>query len=346
MLIEASKQRGVNIRVIASDKNMLDYFEPFSGQIQIRFLERSSETKATFVIIDNKYTLDMEIKDDSKNTFENAIGFSIYSSSKASVHSHVAIFDNLWIQAKMYEELKESSRLLEIANQKLEKHYNTQKDFITIAAHELRTPIQPILGLSEVLRSNISSQFEIQMINVIVKNALRLQTLAENLLDVSRIEGSMLNLKKEEIDLGKLVQDITDNFRYQISTDAKKRELKIHDDIKSETIIFADRLRITQVVTNLLNNAIAYTERGTITITVDKSTDSAMISVIDTGIGIPENILTTIFDKFITKSDGGTGIGLFITKGIVEKHGGRIRAENNPDSHGAKFMVTLPLNQI
>lgn len=182
------------------------------------------------------------------------------------------------------------------------------------------------------------------MIDVIVKNAMRLQTLAENLLDVSRIEGGMLSLKKEEINLGKLVQDITDNCRYQISTGAKKRELKIHDDIKSEIVIFADRLRITQVVTNLLNNAIAFTERGTITITVDKNTDNAMISITDTGIGIPESMLGTIFDKFITKSDGGTGIGLFITKGIVEKHGGRIYAGNNPDNHGAKFTVTLPLN--
>ncbi|MDE1842759.1 MAG: HAMP domain-containing histidine kinase [Thaumarchaeota archaeon] len=345
MLTDAAKQRRVNVRVIAGDKTMMEYLEPFSGFIQIRFLERSSETKATFLIVDNKYILDMEIRDDSKNTFEDAIGFAIYSSSKASVHSHVAIFDNLWIQAKMYEELKESSRLLEIINRKLEKHYNTQKDFITIAAHELRTPIQPILGLSEVLKSNISSQFEIQMINVIVKNALRLQTLAENLLDVSRIEGGMMSLKKEEMDLGKLVRDIVDNFRYQISTRTEKKELKIQEEIKSEIIIFADRLRITQVLTNLLNNAIFFTDCGTINVTIDKNIDNAIIDVMDTGTGIPENILTTIFDKFITKSDGGTGIGLFITKGIVEKHGGRIHAKNNPDGHGARFTITLPMTK-
>lgn len=343
MVIDASKQ-GVTTRIIASHSKIIEeYFSSHIGSIQIRFLEKPSEIKTTFLIIDNKYTLDLEIKDDSKMTFEEAIGFSTYSSSKASVQFHVAIFDNLWIQSKLYEELKESSRLLEVVNQKLESHYNMQREFIDVAAHELRTPIQPILGLSEVLKNNTTGRFEVQMINVIVKNALRLKELAENILDVSRIEGGTLNLKKEKLDLSKFVHGIIDDIRYQVSSDVNKKELKIDDKIISDLTVSVDKFRITQVLTNLLNNAIKFTERGIINVTMEKNENNVVISITDSGNGIDDDILPQVFDKFVTKSDGGIGIGLFITKGIVEKHGGSISAENNKDRKGAKFTFTLPI---
>lgn len=343
MVIDAAK-RGVTIRIIASNSEKIrEFFTIHDGLIQIRFLEKQTEPKTTFLIIDNKYTLDLEIKDDLNMLFEEAIGFSTYSSSKASVQFHVAIFDNLWIQSKLYTELKESSRLLEIVNQKLENHYNMQKEFIDVAAHELRTPIQPILGLSEVLRNNMAGRFEIQIINVIVKNALRLQELAENILDVSRIEGGTLNLKKEKFDISILVHEIINDFKYQVSLDAGKKKLEINYKITPDLIVFADKLRMTQVFTNLLNNAIKFTEKGTIDVTMDKDDNNIIINIIDSGRGIDEDVLFRIFEKFVTKSDGGMGLGLFITKGIVEKHGGKIYAENNKGQRGAKFSAILPI---
>ena len=117
-----------------------------SNMIDVRYILQMSDTKATILVVDRKASLVMELKDDSKATFIEAIGLSTYSNSKAGVASYIAIFENLWRQTELYEQLKE-------AHEQLKIHDKMQKEFINVAAHELRTPVQPILGLSDVLLS-------------------------------------------------------------------------------------------------------------------------------------------------------------------------------------------------
>ena len=117
-----------------------------------------------------KVSLVMEIRDDSKGTFDEAIGLSTYSNSKAGVFSYVSIFENLWLQTELYDQIKESSRL-EKANEQLMAHDKMQKEFINIAAHELKTPIQPILGLTQLLRSQTKDVKQQELLEITIRNA-------------------------------------------------------------------------------------------------------------------------------------------------------------------------------
>jgi signal transduction histidine kinase len=158
-----------------------------------------TETKATILVVDRKASLVMELRDDSKSTFIEAIGLSTYSNSKAGVLSYVAIFDNLWKQTELYQKVVE-------ANEQLKVHDKMQKEFINIAAHELRTPIQPILGLSDVLVSKKGDieQYK-ELLDAIIRNAKRLQKLTEDILDVTKIESQSLQLKKQRINLNEVI---------------------------------------------------------------------------------------------------------------------------------------------
>jgi signal transduction histidine kinase len=184
---EAAKERDVKVRILmpairlAEDKvQILKEHE----NIGVRHIEQMSETKATILIVDRKASLVMEIRDDTKQTFLEAIGLSTYSNSKAGVLSYIAIFDNLWRQSELYQQLK--------------LHDKMQNEFINIAAHELRTPIQPILGLSQVLSHELQDIYYIQLVDVIIRNARRLQKLTEDILDITKIETQKLQLKKEQ----------------------------------------------------------------------------------------------------------------------------------------------------
>ncbi|MFL6369361.1 MAG: sensor histidine kinase, partial [Nitrososphaeraceae archaeon] len=131
--------------------------------------------KATILVVDRRESLVIELKDDTKSTFVEAVGLSTYSNTKAGVLSYVAIFENLWIQSDLYEQLK--------------RHDKMQKEFINIAAHELRTPIQPILGLTENLLSHTEDIEQAKLLQVVSRNAKRLQRLTEDILDVTKIES-------------------------------------------------------------------------------------------------------------------------------------------------------------
>jgi two-component system sensor histidine kinase VicK len=222
-----------------------------------------------------------------------------------------------------------------------------QEEFINIAAHELRTPIQPILGLTQVVRSKIKEPQEQELLDVTIRNAKRLQRLTDDILDVTKIESKSLNLNKEQFNLNDVITNaindaITNDSPLKKEKDAIKLEYK-HQD----AFIQADKGRIIQVISNLLNNAIKFTQEGTISISLQKKDDDnshIVISVKDNGQGINSEILPKLFTKFATKSEkGGTGLGLFISKSIVEAHGGRIWAENNSDAKGATFYFSLPI---
>ena len=245
--------------------------------------------------------------------------------------------------------VKERTRELEEANEQLKIQDKMQKEFINIAAHELRTPIQPILGLIEILQSKEKDDGKRILINTISRNARRLHQLAEDILDVTRIESQLLRLNKEKFNLNDLISIIIEEYKKEIGDD-KENIILLFNPIKDNTVIVdADRYRITQIISNLINNATKFTKEGggggTISVNIRKKNDSwVIVSVRDTGKGIDPQILPRLFTKFASKSTKGTGLGLFISKSIVEAHGGKIWAENNIDGKGATFSFSLPLS--
>jgi signal transduction histidine kinase len=237
------------------------------------------------------------------------------------------------------DSLTESNRLLAAANEQLKVHDRMQKEFINVAAHELRTPIMPILGDAQYIERQFNSedlkiQIEKDQISSLIRNAKRLDRLASDILDVTRIESKSLRLNKEKFNLRDMICSIL--------TDVKFPEIKY---TPKEVFVEADRGRLSQVLTNLLSNAIKFTENGTITIETSESDKEVIVSVRDTGSGIDPEVYRKLFSKFITKSDRGTGLGLFISKSIIESHGGRIWAENNQHGSGATFYFSLPASK-
>jgi two-component system, OmpR family, sensor histidine kinase VicK len=352
---EAAKQTNVKVRILVPANSLIEQkvqqlkeYCP-SCQISFRYIEQMSETKATILVIDRKASLVMEIKDDSKKTFVEAIGLSTYSNSKAGVSSYVAIFENLWRQAELYDQLKE-------AHERLKTHDKMQEEFINIAAHELRTPIQPILGLSEVLLSKKGDieQYK-ELLDAIKRSSKRLQRLTEGILDVTRIESQSLYIKEEQFNLNNVITNVINDTLTSADASLKKERnntslIKLEYYYHSQNIIIqADKGRITQVISNLLSNAIKFTQKGMISISLerkkddnDNNKDYVVISVKDNGQGIHPEIMPKLFSKFATTSKTGTGLGLFISKSIVEAHGGRIWAKNNTHGKGATFAFSLP----
>ena len=249
------------------------------------------------------------------------------------------------------KELDESNKQLVLANKKLESaneqlkvHDNMQNEFINIAAHELRTPIQPILLLSDDLKSKIKDNEQLTLIDVISRNAKRLRRLTEDILDVTRIESKSLKLHKEQFNLNDVIVNTIDDIKINRYFNNKKNDIKILYDSDKDIFVKADKERLSQVIFNLLSNAIKFTsgEGGNISIISEKKDNQLIVSIKDTGSGIDPDILPRLFSKFVTKSFEGTGLGLFISKSIIEAHGGKIWAENNSNGKGATFSFILP----
>jgi signal transduction histidine kinase len=341
-LAEATKSRNIQVRILMPKVNLSHHHHAIeeskpvqqqqdnpSDSLNVRYMQQLSDTKATILIADRKVSLVIEVRDDSKSRFYEAIGLSTYSNSKPGVLSYVSIFENLWIQTELYEQLK--------------VHDKMQKDFINIAAHELRTPIQPILGLSEAVLSKSKDETQKELLEVVVRNAKRLTTLIENILDVTRIENQSLSLRKERLNINGIVLNILEE--YEGRDNKKKDNVKIVFTPKDDFFVEADKGRVMQVISNLMNNAIKFTLKGTITVTTKKKEENneIIVSIKDTGSGIDPEIMSRLFSKFATKSQTGTGLGLFISQNIVEAHGGKIWAENNSDGKGSTFSFSLPL---
>jgi signal transduction histidine kinase len=249
------------------------------------------------------------------------------------------------------------------ANEQLRIRDKMQQDFINIAAHELRTPIQPILGLTGSLRSQITDNKQQALLEIIIRNAKRLKRLTDDMLDVSKIENQLLKLNKEKVDLNDILSNVVKDHMNQI-IESKRRIKLLYDEYLPRVIVEADKDRITQVVSNLLSNAVKFTkDDGDILISVrtvessnnldttysesikQKAVKTVIVSVKDTGVGIDAELSPNLFKKFTSKSFQGTGLGLFISKNIIEAHGGKIWAENNPDGKGATFTFTLPIRE-
>jgi len=258
-------------------------------------------------------------------------------------------------------ELNESNKQLVQANEQLKVHEKMQREFVNVAAHELRTPVQPILGLSSVLLSKIKDSEQHYLVDVIFRNAKRLGQLTENVLDVTRIESQLFKLKRERFNLNDVivdcVNDMTVNKNYFHG--GSKKDVKIsYQGQKDSFEVEADKARIIQVISNILSNAIKFSPQhgGTISISLEKEIDGdddddgkanrVIVSIKDNGPGIDSELFPKLFSRFTSKSYSGTGLGLFISKNIIESHGGRIWAQNNHDGEkGATFSFSLLLRE-
>lgn len=344
-IIKTSMEKEATIKIICpvSEKNIKLINKINEEAPSIKILNAENNSFFCMCIIDRMKILGIEIRHSDTDSFSKAIDFALYSTRKLAVNSFRSIFDILWNERVLNEKLK--------ANDK------AQKDFINIAAHELRTPIQPIIGLSEVLRHRkLEGQLQQdKILDAIIRNAKRVQNLSEDLLDVARIESNSLSLKKEKFNLNQLILNaITDSRNYIASENmsSNNNNINIEPIFKEKVDIYleADKNRINQVILNLLVNAIRFTKKGTITITIetkereydDVGDKVVVIAIKDSGTGIAAKIFPKLFTKFASVSQGGTGLGLFISKNIIEAHGGRMWAENNQNDNGATFSFSLP----
>jgi len=360
--------------------------------IDIQEIAPSSSINAKIIIVDKQDSLAMEIKDGTRDDLYNTIGLTTYSNSKSTIASYCAIVENLYEQNQLYMQLRD-------AYQRVENTNSMQREFINVAAHELRTPIQSVLGYTELLLEGETDDRKKQALIRILHQSERLRKLASDILDVARIEGKTFRLTMKPLNLNSAIANIIkdyvsrlENYKSHEITAKKLSNVNVSNDdrrskygktmitkllfkskLKDEEHIFieADKERLTQVIDNILDNAFKFTDaEGSVTVTIvkqeahspprkpqlgehieqrqrdlgqQKQQQYANIIIRDTGTGIDPQILPRLFSKFATKSHRGTGLGLHISKNIIEAHGGKIWAENNGNGKGATFTIALPL---
>ena len=352
-----------DIGISSTIPNLKEISSSFSSQyeininsLQIRLLEsqpRYNVTTVTILIVDRKASLAIEKVDDSKTEFIEAVGLSTYSTSTPTIASYISIFENFWSQLELYQKLRANERM--------------EREFINLAAHELRTPAQAILGYTELAMMETDENYAVDSekggyIAAVYRNALRLQRLTKEILDVARIESNTLKLNKDRFDLVEKINDVINDILHAQVVNARTRnntEIKFN---KPDSTLFvnADKWRIAEVMSNLLSNAISatrnsYTSRVTISTQVVESSKNdtncpndndhktcVIVSIKDNGTGIDSEIEPRLFTKFVTKSEAGLGLGLYISKSIIEAHGGKIWGENNQNESGATFSFSLP----
>jgi signal transduction histidine kinase len=322
----------------------------------------------------------LELKTSEQNASNKALFESNHKLAQvnkeiAETNKRFALTNKQFVE--LSKELTAVNKELALAYQTIEQQNKIHIEFINIAAHELRTPIQPILGTAELLKSEIeeatyydrqdsnnNNGIQVEQIKsrleVIIRNAKRLKELASNILDVSRIESQLLLLNKKQFNLEELISSIINEY----NESQKGKNLLVEFKGDRNILVKADKDRIAQVISNLLNNAVKFTKddesEGTISISCQRKDDDEddddnnnnnyiLVSVKDTGKGIDHEIFPKLFSKFITtptskSSNDGIGIGLFVSKAIVEAHGGKIWAKNNSDRKGATFSFSLPIN--
>jgi signal transduction histidine kinase len=333
-------------------------------------------------------------------TTQNLVNFAIIFAI-VSISIIVAIILIRWNQIlknvvdQKTSQLRDSILKLEKANEVLQSHDKMQKEFINVAAHELRTPTQAISGnleliemiyLPSILETSINqdeitrefenlvgnkdklAEFRLAVLST-YRNSQRLEKLVNDILDTSRIESNSLDLHKESFNLNKKIENVIKDISNKTHKYKEPNNpIEIGFEPQQDPInVFADKIRIFEVLSNLLNNAIKFSNDKPITISARKvkknnkhftssdkenrdvrdikDADIVIVSVIDRGNGIDREILPLLFTKFATKSNQGTGLGLYIAKNIIEAHGGQIWAQDNADGKGTTFLFSLPLDQ-
>ena len=345
-LIEASSQRSAKVKMICPlNKENSDIIKRILQNAPSITIINGGSSHSGLFLVDNARFIRFELKDPKAEEFSEAIGFVVYSNSKVSVNSSKSLFELIWNEHIQYEKIQEYER--QKATDKM------KNEFINIAAHELRTPIQPILGLSQIMRSQKVDIDEYnEFLDVIINNARRLQRLADDILDATQIESHLLKLDIKQFNLSEVISDVVQGYKHQIEkADEHNNNLElVYESNKGSTITLeADKNKVSQVISNLLSNAIKFTKEGTISITLEKKEgddSQVIIGVKDTGTGIDPEIFPKLFTMFASTSNEDTGLGLFICKSIIEAHSGKIWAENNKDGQkGATFYFSLPISK-
>jgi signal transduction histidine kinase len=275
--------------------------------------------------------------------------------SSSHAHANEVPFEDTNSDNRIENLTQSNEQLLQTIDE-LKEEIVKLKLFINIAAHELRTPIMPIVGYSEMLQEDIGERKEIKGI---IYNAKRLEQFAGNILEGAKIENQTLQLHNEHFNLKDLIFDIIRDYEDQLIMKGKK-DVKLHYEAK-DIFLVVDKIRLGRVISNLLNNAIKFTANGEITISTkdikhnemsemetklgkknEKQRGEVYIGIKDTGIGLSPITIPKLFSKFVSTDYGGTGLGLFISKNIIESHGGKIKAQNNLDGKGATFSFIIP----
>jgi two-component system, OmpR family, sensor histidine kinase VicK len=339
-LLNAS-QNGAVIKIICplSEENRRIQKKIFNALPNVQLIDGSNSQHGLYIIDGIKF-LRVELVKPEAGSFLEAIGFAIYSNNKRSADLYRWMFELLWNERVINLESKKANQM--------------QKEFMNVAAHELRTPIQPIVGLAHLLRyeKEYMKGKEQESLDVIIRNAERLQRLAENILDASRIESKRLSLRKAKFKLNDLLFNIVQNYYKQGRSSASSgKDISVLYESPNENIVVeADKERISQVVRNIISNALEFTNEGNVLVTLRKESQQenggrqiAVVTVTDTGCGIDPAIMPRIFEKFVTRSEKGTGLGLFVAKSIIHAHEGRIWVQNNTEGgKGATFCFTVP----
>ena len=348
---EKLTRRGITVKVLIPLK--IDLLKKINQiilkypKIEFRYFNTYHEPFIGISVIDREKVLILEIKNDTTKGYIESMGMTIFIEGKSAALSYASIFNSLWKQTEMYEQLNKTFLQLQI-------HEKMQKEFINVAAHELRTPLQPIISTTTILNKEIQNKRHKEFLDILDRNVHRLKTLSEDILDTAKIESNSLTLDKEHFKIGEIILKVIEAYKNEAATKNIKFECLFYDAYEEDVIIYADKNRISQVITNLINNSIKFIpkeedEEGIISISVNrrKNDDKDKIVIVmikDNGTGIDDHVFPKLFTKFVSKSFQGTGLGLYICKSIVEAHGGKIWVKNNEDTKGATFSFSLPLD--
>lgn len=359
-VLDELASRGIKVKVLYTKVNELNDNNDIIEKIKISYqniefksMQAAFQPLIRITVFDREKTILMEIKDDRSNNSVNSVGASLYIESKSTALSYALIFENLWNQSEMYEKLHDAYERLKL-NEKM------QKEFIDIVAHELRTPITPIRGLTEIVRNELKDARQKELLDIVIDSSNKLQTLTEKILNITRIEGKLFKISKERFNLNQLVYDIVGNFQNSLRGNVKEKIKFVIDtkDKEGNIWINADKIKIAEVISNLIENSIEFIlgKEEIIQITIyrkrynnDKNNDNAnksvvIVSIRDNGKGIDTDIVPRLFTKFASRSFQGTGLGLYLSKNIIEIHGGKIWCSNNNDGNGATFSFSIPMD--
>jgi two-component system, OmpR family, sensor histidine kinase VicK len=292
-------------------------------QVEFSYIDKSLQTGMALLLVDRTELMVWEMKDDTKENPYEAMGRATYSNSTSLVLSLYQIYGIMWKQTELYENIKMHNRM--------------QNEFVNIAAHEIRTPVQPILGMADLIEAQFNGGDKVEITKddmaLIICNARRLERLTSDILEITRIESGSVKLRKEALDMNTKVENVVRDAKNTILTNKSSAVQLVVETAPYQLLVEADKSRMYEVVSNLLSNAVKCTEAGRIVIRAEKKDHDgrqyALVTVSDTGTGIDREIMPRLFNKFASKSEHGTGLGLFIS----EHHRGAWRQNMGRKQH-------------
>lgn len=334
-IFELVEKKTMSVRILFPSDAEVESLLPASvrgdSKVELRKMDPPLVMRVTMLIVGSEHSFILETMDDSSPDIEGAIGMTTYTKSRPVAMSYSSFFETMWTHADLFEKLKTHERM--------------QDEFINVAAHELRSPVQAIVNAINLAEETGELGDFGEMA---IRSANRLLKLTQVLLDVQRIDTGRFQVNKETFDLNEVISNIVREEELNLRNKRVRILYEKKEGGEGAVILNADKERIAQVLTNLLNNAIEFTEEGTITVRVirQKKMDGpsqVAVEIRDTGRGIDPTMIPLLFSKFATKSKSGSGLGLYIAKGIVDAHGGMIWGGNNEGEAGATFGFSLPL---